>query len=235
MAYYTITHYLQNGAMNGGADTNAINPKDLTPQVFDAIYCKGDIEANGGDTLKDANFETEVANAAILGLTRFENFVEETYENLENLRGGKLSEFDALFENAYSEMKFRDVLRFGYHILQKNGDYYVAHVSEGIHRDLIVRYIRAQLLLLSPICPHICEKIWKGIGEKRMIVNESYPIPSATEDLIQTLQSEDLCHRGRARQADLGFVHFGQGGHICHRRLRQAMFALERDKHSNAQ
>ncbi len=39
MTYYTIAHYLQNGSMNGNADTNKIDPNHLTPQVFDAIYC----------------------------------------------------------------------------------------------------------------------------------------------------------------------------------------------------
>ena len=310
MAFYTIAHYLQNNSMDGNRKTNKINPDDLTCQVFEAIFCKGDIDkidlnkstldknliikmreefeyyypmdlrvsgkdlifnhltmalynhaaiwpnqskerwpqsyftngwamlnsekmskstgnfltidqcvnvygadatrfalANAGDTLEDANFETDVANAAILGLTRFENFVEETYSLLDsknaNYRDGDLNEMDKLFENAlnraiietdsaYSSMRFRDVLRFGYHILQSNADYYVAHVDNGIHRQLIQRYIDVQLILLSPICPHITESIWGKIHKLNdFCVNASFP-KCDKEDLIKTLQFESL-------------------------------------------
>eukprot|EP00484_Ammonia_sp_Unknown_P030014 CAMPEP_0197024422 /NCGR_PEP_ID=MMETSP1384-20130603/4965_1 /TAXON_ID=29189 /ORGANISM="Ammonia sp." /LENGTH=1256 /DNA_ID=CAMNT_0042452803 /DNA_START=113 /DNA_END=3883 /DNA_ORIENTATION=+ len=314
MAYYTIAPYLQNGTMDGSKPKvrtkPSINPDDLTPAVFDAIYCKGDIDqldlsnsslpkelikkmrhefeywypmdlrvsgkdlifnhltmalynhaaiwpdqsktrwpqsyftngwalmdtqkmskstgnfltieqcvklfgadatrfalANAGDTLEDANFETDVANAAILGLTRFENFVEETYSLLgttnANYRDGDLNEMDKLFDNAidrainetdnaYKCMRYRDVLRFGYHVLQKNADYYVAHVNNGIHRELIQRYIDVQLVLLSPICPHITESIWGKIHKLNdFCVNASWP-QSKTEDIIRTLQFESL-------------------------------------------
>eukprot|EP01084_Bolivina_argentea_P305184 527212_1 len=135
--------------------------------------------ANAGDTLEDANFETDVANSAILDLTRFENFVNEIYETetklFRNGNDGKYNEFDLLFENAinlciyeanlaYKQMKFRDVLRFGYYILQRFGNYYVAHVNNGLNEKLIKRYINVQLLLLSPICPHITEYLWNKIG-----------------------------------------------------------------------
>eukprot|EP00483_Globobulimina_turgida_P010939 UN10960 len=160
--------------------------------------------ANAGDTLEDANFETDVANAAILGLTRFENFVEDTFTCLDHYRDGDYNEFDILFENAidrainetdiaYREMKFRDVLRFGYHILQSNADYYVAHVNGGVHKELIQRYIDVQLLLLSPICPHICESMWAKIHKTNdFIVNASWPRCKGKEDLIKTLQFESF-------------------------------------------
>ncbi len=76
------------------------------------------------------------------------------YENMalksnaiSEMRDGKYTQFDKLFENAincaiyetnlaYSSMKFRNVLRFGYYILQRNCDYYVAHVNNGITKQL---------------------------------------------------------------------------------------------------
>jgi len=156
--------------------------------------------------LEDANFESDVANSAILSLTRFENFVEEIYETLHTLRDDQniYSEMDQLFDNAinrtinetqtaYDSMKFRDVLRFGYHILQKNADYYVAHVDNGLNKQLILRYIDVQLLLISPICPHITESIWSKIHKSKngFICNASWPL-TQSEDLIKTLQFESL-------------------------------------------
>merc|ERR1712228_212293 len=159
--------------------------------------------ANGGDTLEDANFESDVANAAILSLTRFENFVEECYATLHTMREGQYSEMDQLFDNAinriinetqtaYDAMKFRDVLRFGYYVLQSNADYYVAHVDNGLNKELILRYIDVQLLLISPICPHITESIWSTIHKLNdFICNASWP-RAQSEDLIKTLQFESL-------------------------------------------
>eukprot|EP00488_Nonionellina_sp_1-RS-2012_P000536 TRINITY_DN11444_c0_g1_i1.p1 TRINITY_DN11444_c0_g1~~TRINITY_DN11444_c0_g1_i1.p1 ORF type:complete len:134 (-),score=15.04 TRINITY_DN11444_c0_g1_i1:663-1064(-) len=81
---------------------------------------------------------------------------------------------------------------FGYHILQSNADYYVAHVDNGIHREVIQRYIDVQLLLLSPVCPHITEFIWSKIHKLNdFIANASWP-KSQNEDLIKTLQFESL-------------------------------------------
>ncbi|KAH3723608.1 hypothetical protein DPMN_049400 [Dreissena polymorpha] len=36
---------------------------------------------------------------------------------------------------------------------------------EGTHCDLVFGYIKIQTLLLSPICPHLCEHIWALIGK----------------------------------------------------------------------
>eukprot|EP00485_Elphidium_margaritaceum_P009966 CAMPEP_0202688616 /NCGR_PEP_ID=MMETSP1385-20130828/4108_1 /ASSEMBLY_ACC=CAM_ASM_000861 /TAXON_ID=933848 /ORGANISM="Elphidium margaritaceum" /LENGTH=1276 /DNA_ID=CAMNT_0049343631 /DNA_START=189 /DNA_END=4019 /DNA_ORIENTATION=- len=311
MAYYTIAPFLQNGSMDGDASSNSVKADDLTPQVFDAVFCGADVDAldlskstlskdlilnmrrefeywypmdlrvsgkdlifnhltmslynhaaiwpqqsaerwpqsyftngwalmdgdkmsksegnfltiqdavrvygadatrfalaNAGDTLEDANFETDVANAAILGLTRFEKLVEETYALLKtdtaNYRDGDFNEMDKLFDNALNRainetasafecMRFRDVLRFGYHILRRNADYYMAHVNNGVHRELIQRYIDVQLVLLSPVCPHTTEAIWGQIhGQLNgFCVNAKWP-QSQAEDLIRTLQFESL-------------------------------------------
>lgn len=34
-------------------------------------------------------------------------------------------------------------------------------------RDVVLRYIEVQLLLISPICPHIAETLWTQIGKAR--------------------------------------------------------------------
>ena len=31
---------------------------------------------------------------------------------------------------------------------------------EGMHRDLVFRFIEVQALLMAPICPHMAEHIW---------------------------------------------------------------------------
>ena len=41
----------------------------------------------------------------------------------------------------------------------------------GMHRDLVFRYIEVQTLLLSPICPHLCEYIWGLLGKVGYLQN----------------------------------------------------------------
>ncbi len=47
-----------------------------------------------------------------------------------------------------------------------------------------MRYINVQLLLLSPICPHICGHLWNQIN------NELHPKMSDESNIIEILQLE---------------------------------------------
>ena len=50
-------------------------------------------------------------------------------------------------------------------MLQAARDKYREVEIRGMHRDLVFRFIENQLLILSPICPHICEHMWTLIGK----------------------------------------------------------------------
>lgn len=45
-----------------------------------------------------------------------------------------------------------------------------------MHTDLIKFFLETQVLILSPICPHIAEHIWKLLGKTGLIVNEKWPV-----------------------------------------------------------
>lgn len=79
----------------------------------------------------------------------------------------------------------------------------------NMHEDLVFRFIEAQALILSPICPHICERIWQLIEKVRhvcffthflsvclqdgLIVNARWPDTLAVdEDLVK---KNDFIHR----------------------------------------
>jgi leucyl-tRNA synthetase len=61
-------------------------------------------------------------------------------------------------------MLYREVVKSGFFEFQAARDRYREMSTEGMHRDLVFRFIEVQVLLLAPICPHICEHIWKLIG-----------------------------------------------------------------------
>ncbi len=51
--------------------------------------------------------------------------------------------------------------------MQAARDKYREVETNGMHRDLILRFIEAQTLMLSPICPHLCEYLWQLLGKVR--------------------------------------------------------------------
>ncbi|CAI7887244.1 unnamed protein product [Closterium sp. NIES-53] len=135
--------------------------------------------ADAGDTVDDANFVEETANAAILRLTKEMTWMEEVLASAATeggLRTGDERSFaDRVFENeinlavalskaAYDNMLFREALKTGFFDLQLARDEYrLSCGAAGMHKDLLLRFCKVQTLLLMPICPHYGEHVWRNI------------------------------------------------------------------------
>nr|CAG8557949.1 1069_t:CDS:2 [Entrophospora candida] len=162
--------------------------------------------ADAGDSVEDANFEEATANAAILRLFTLKEWCEEQIKNKDNLHTGPTDSFhDRVFKNeinkliqqnrnAYEDSLYRDALKYGFYELQTSHYWYreaTSQEGEGMHRDLILRWIELQALLLSPIAPHWSEYIWSEVLQKDgFIVNASFPSPSepVDESLIEAIE-----------------------------------------------
>mmetsp|Transcript_18753 Transcript_18753/g.30824 ORF Transcript_18753/g.30824 Transcript_18753/m.30824 type:complete len:1084 (+) Transcript_18753:230-3481(+) len=152
--------------------------------------------ALAGDGSYDANFEDETANRAILRLTTNLAFFEEVLSSLDTLRTGPATLFmDRVFANemnvcvantakAYDRFLFRDAVIAGFDQLQKARDTYRDSV-DVMHRDLILRFIELQALLLTPVCPHFCEKVWRLLGRKGFIINELFPVAGEVDVTLE--------------------------------------------------
>ena len=155
--------------------------------------------ADAGDTIDDANFTDLLANTAILKLYSFHEWIVDSINSIGNFRTGEKSFFDEIFENeinnaiektraAYESMSFREALVGGFfELTSKKEEYRI--FSGTFHRDIFFRYLSVQLLLLSPIAPHFCEKYWELYQEalsipRSLIVNEPFPTVSAPVSLI---------------------------------------------------
>jgi leucyl-tRNA synthetase len=55
--------------------------------------------------------------------------------------------------------------------------------------DVVLRFIETQLLLFSPICPHVCEHLWVKLGKPGLIVNAQWPVAEPV-DLLLGRQAE---------------------------------------------
>ena len=139
--------------------------------------------ADAGDTVEDANFVDDTANAAILRLTKEIAWFEEQSAEIEagKLRTTPPNKFiDRVFTNAmntaiaqtqtaYENMMFREALKSGFYDLQSARDAYRLMSAEegGMQIDLVKRFMEVQTLLLAPICPHTCEHIYGEILKKQ--------------------------------------------------------------------
>ncbi len=153
--------------------------------------------ADAGDSLEDANFLEETANSAILRLYSEREWISEVIQEIQQnkLRTGELSWMDRAFESqiihivdeaksAYSKMLYRDALKIGFFDLQNSRNeyrksttgqgtnlvYLAGEMYEGMHRDVILKFIEVQILLISPICPHWADSVWSDVLKK---VNKS--------------------------------------------------------------
>ena len=64
----------------------------------------------------------------------------------------------------YENMLYREVVKSSFFEFQAARDRYREMSMNGMHRELVFRFIEVQVLMLAPICPHICEHIWRLIG-----------------------------------------------------------------------
>lgn len=65
----------------------------------------------------------------------------------------------------YENYLFKAALRTGFFEFQAKRDKYREMETLGMHRDLVIKFIETQALLMAPICPHIAEHIWILLGK----------------------------------------------------------------------
>ncbi|VDN22178.1 unnamed protein product [Dibothriocephalus latus] len=146
--------------------------------------------ADAGDSLEDANMEESMAEAGLLRLYALYEWISTTIEALKNsassFRTGDFSvHADKIFENDinrtiqvvdeyYSAQNYKEALKAVFYEFQACKDRYrEVCQTKGMHVDLVTRYIETQTLMLSPICSHICEHIWRNLLMKKTSVFRS--------------------------------------------------------------
>ncbi|XP_017875830.1 leucine--tRNA ligase, cytoplasmic isoform X2 [Ceratina calcarata] len=153
--------------------------------------------ADSGDSIEDANFVESMADAGILRLYTFIEWVKETLASKDTLRQGESCTFnDKVFESEmnlkiketeenYSRMLFKEALKTGFFELQAARDKYIQlSALDGINWMLMIKYIELQTILLSPICPHVAEHVWSLIGKEDSILNAKWPELGAIDEIL---------------------------------------------------
>ncbi|XP_052444280.1 leucine--tRNA ligase, cytoplasmic [Carassius gibelio] len=152
--------------------------------------------ADAGDTVEDANFVEAMADAGILRLFTWVEWVKEMIANQNNLRTGPADTFnDRVFisemnssiiktEQHFERMMYKEALKSGFFEFQAAKDKYRELAIEGMHRDLVFQFIEKQTLLLAPICPHLCEHTWSLLGKSSSIMKARWPTAGPVDEIL---------------------------------------------------
>ncbi|KAK6915892.1 Aminoacyl-tRNA synthetase, class Ia [Dillenia turbinata] len=151
--------------------------------------------ADAGDGVDDANFVFETANAAILRLTKEIAWMEEVLAAESDLRTGPPSTYaDRVFANEiniavklteqhYQNYMFREALKTGFFDLQAARDEYrFSCGAGGMNRDLVLRFMDVQTRLITPVCPHYGEYVWRELLKKNgCAVKAGWPVADSPD------------------------------------------------------
>ncbi|XP_041972979.1 leucine--tRNA ligase, cytoplasmic isoform X2 [Aricia agestis] len=150
--------------------------------------------ADSGDSVEDANFVEVTADAAILRLYTFIEWVKEVLANTSELRKGPYNFHDKVFvsemntkilqtDEYYNRMLFKEALRTGVFELQAARDKYRELCSEaGMHHELVRRFVETQAKLMSPVCPHVAEHVWELLGHNTSILHSAWPVAGEVDE-----------------------------------------------------
>ena len=157
--------------------------------------------ADAGDGLDDANFETDVATAAILKLFVLEKWIQEKIKVA--IPDGKIDFaeskanqdlWDKIFENAmniaiekstenYEGMKYKQTLKYGFFELQSIKEDYLIAKENKANPYTLMKFILTQLVLMNPIIPHFAQYCWNKYV---------YPIFKDSQNFGEDI-AENLC------------------------------------------
>ena len=163
--------------------------------------------ADSGDSVEDANFVYGTADAGILKLYTLIEWTKEVLKD-QTLREDDSTFHDQVFLNEinlkltetkdnYEKLLFKEALKSGFYEMLIARDKYRELCGEaGMSRVLVERYLEVQAVMLSPICPHVCEHVWSLLGQKGSILNTRWP-QAGSVDLTVIAQSLYLMETAR--------------------------------------
>eukprot|EP00095_Tigriopus_kingsejongensis_P005736 maker-scaffold28_size608977-snap-gene-1.13 protein:Tk05736 transcript:maker-scaffold28_size608977-snap-gene-1.13-mRNA-1 annotation:"hypothetical protein BRAFLDRAFT_63907" len=154
--------------------------------------------ADAGDSVEDANFEGSNAEAGILRLYTFMEWVDEMLKDDANLRTkGAMTFHDQVFVNemnkqvnacqaSYDKNLFREALRNGFFEMQRSRDKYrELSGSDGMRKDLVQKFIEWQCIVFSPLCPHLTDYIWTELlHKKESILRCEWPNTTTVDEIV---------------------------------------------------
>jgi len=171
--------------------------------------------ADSGDSLEDANFTTEAADNAVLRLYTQIKWTEEIVAATDMRQGPPNTFEDRVFESQinwaivetdkhYKATNYREAVKYGFFDLQTSRDNYRVAVGSqaNMNRQLVLRFIEVQALLISPICPHFAQFVWGLLGKTEVIQRARWPTVGTVNEVLlkQNDYLQEIIHQFRLRK-----------------------------------
>lgn len=172
--------------------------------------------ADSGDSIEDANFVEKMADSGLLRIHAYLEWIKETLPQIGTLRTGQFNFNDTVFNNEmnkklqeteenYEKMLFKEALKTGFYEYQTIRDNYREMCLDGMHKDLVVKFIESQTIILSPFCPHVCEHIWTLLGKPESIMKASWPSSDPIDESLSqaAVYLDEAIHGFRLRKKSM--------------------------------
>lgn len=154
--------------------------------------------ANSGDTLEPANFEEAVCSKSLLFYPVFLDSLKAFIDGTEKVDTGKedkrfvdrwfANEMNRLVKESkvhYDGMYYREALRTAWYTFCAALDRYRDVCKAGKllpNKALVMRYYEWQLIIVSPICPHLAEHGWTLLKKPGSVLDARFPQPETEVD-----------------------------------------------------
>jgi leucyl-tRNA synthetase len=149
---------------------------------------------SGGEDMDDPNWDSAFATALKSKLGQFYEFCVEHYGKgrsnrlkIDDWMESKLNEVIAKTTQSMEETMFRSALQAVYFELNNAVKWYTRRCGE-FNKDVMKKVIDAQIRLLCPVVPFICEEIWEKIGGKGYLSLANWPT-SSTKKIDSSLDA----------------------------------------------
>ena len=135
-----------------------------------------------GESLDDPNWDSEFAKSAKEKLSSLYDFCMDNYNKgrtdygyFEKWFESRLNDSIKTTTEFMEQALFRSSIQSGFFELQRIIKKYVSMKDNKPNKKLISKAIEAQIIMLSPFAPFICEEIWEKIGKKGFASTASWP------------------------------------------------------------
>jgi len=170
-----------------------------------------------GDSMSDANFESDNANGVILTLDNELEWMTKVLASDNNLlrTGEQMTIQDKLFlirmdeciteaDHFYADMKFSMAIKFAFNDMRNHRkSYRDYHEKCGLqmHADVVHTFCKRLVIMISPVMTHWSEHVWCNVlhNKKGSVTRASWPATSGQpkELLLQDKYLQDLVNSFR--------------------------------------
>lgn len=159
---------------------NFLMIRNLLPQGADALRVT---MLYGGEGLDDANFDQKFLEALPQKLEALYDFCCTWHafkgrEDMKHIDAWFASRVQTLIRDAtplMEETLFRNALQKIFFDVQQAMRWYLKRTNNNPNKAIVQQAIEAQVLMLAPFAPHLCEEVWKKLGKQDFVSLAQWP------------------------------------------------------------